>query len=44
MTELEITRLNNYLSEHQLIWHGVAIWVTIPMLRELGIELEGFND
>lgn len=39
MTDFEITRLNNYLSEHQLIWHGVAVWVTFPMLRELGIIL-----
>lgn len=27
MTEHEITRLNNYLSEHQLIMHGVCVWL-----------------
>lgn len=44
MTGLEITRLNNYLSEHQLIWHGVAVWYTYPALRALGIILDGMED
>jgi len=26
MTNQEITILNNYLSENQLIWHGVMVW------------------
>ncbi len=44
MTDLEITRLNNNLSEHQLLWHGVCVWVTYPALRELGITLKGMED
>jgi len=27
MTELEITKHNNRNSEHQLIWHGVCVWI-----------------
>lgn len=35
MTELEIIRHNNNIQEHQLIWHGVVVWLYPDLISRL---------
>lgn len=34
MSEHEITVINNTLAEHQLIWHGVCVWLYSDLMEK----------